>query len=178
MAKVHQLRWSLADWNLLSNSKSWYHGSNSYLESMNNIWSLPLAAVFCIRGQTRGGRHSTEVAFALLTQPSWVRFLCQLVKIEPNLYPRTCRSKLFGVRVLRKDYLKNQWANAKQVPQRVQSKGNETKRIRSGSETLCLNTQRQLSLISQQILLVLYKFTNLIIGLVPVKYIKPLRHET
>ena len=39
------------------------------------------------------GQHSTEVAFALLTQPSRVWFLCQLVKIQPNLYPRTCRSK-------------------------------------------------------------------------------------
>ena len=54
-----------------------------------------------------GGRHSTEVAFALLTLPSRVRFLCQLVKIKPNLYPRTCRSKLFGVSALGKDNLKN-----------------------------------------------------------------------
>ena len=38
-----------------------------------------------------GGRHCTEVA--LLTQPSQVQFLCQLVKIESNLFLRTCRSK-------------------------------------------------------------------------------------
>ena len=49
-----------------------------------------------------GGRHGTEVAFVLLTQPSQVRFLCQLVKIESNNYPRTCCSKLFGVSTLRK----------------------------------------------------------------------------
>ena len=46
-----------------------------------------------------GGRHSIEVA-------SQVRFLCELVKNEPNLYPRTCRSKLFGVSELGKDNYK------------------------------------------------------------------------
>ena len=33
-----------------------------------------------LTSNVHGGRHSIEVAFSLLTQPSQVRFLCQLVK--------------------------------------------------------------------------------------------------
>ena len=49
---------------------------------------------------TLGGRHSTEEAFALLTQPSQVQFphlTAGKIEIEPkNLALRTCHSNLLG----------------------------------------------------------------------------------
>ena len=56
----------------------------------------------------KGGRHSTEVAFALLTQPSRVRFLCQLVKnrIQSIFFREPAVLNLFGVSALGKDLKK------------------------------------------------------------------------
>ena len=51
------------------------------------------------------GRHSTEKAYALLTQLSWVQFphlTAGKIEIEPkNLALRTCRSNLLSVSALR-----------------------------------------------------------------------------
>ena len=55
-----------------------------------------------------GGRHSTAVAFTLRTQPSRV-WIWLLEKWTQTFFPRTCRSKLYGVSALGKVIKKHYW---------------------------------------------------------------------
>ena len=85
-----------------------------------------------------GGRHSTEVAFALLTQPSRVRFLCQLVKnrIQSSSLLRTCRSKFVRCRRTRKrERLKKSstWRNCEEERAEIRTQGCAVRRTQSSS---------------------------------------------